>query len=126
MLIINGTLLPIGINKLLRMHWAVRKKEYKKFLANIENQNPEIRKQQFTDPVSIEYIRKSVRYMDWDNAAGSFKLIGDSLVELGVIIDDSPKYIPEFLVKQEKVKRDEQGFTVIIRKASTVREMRFE
>ena len=119
--------MPIGINRLLRMHWAVRKKEYKKFLENLQIENPEIQDYRFTEPVSVEYTRKSIRYMDWDNAAGSFKLIGDILVELGVIPDDNPNYIPEFLVKQEKVKkRDEQGYTVIIREAPTVREMRVE
>lgn len=109
------------------MHWAVRKKEQKKFLENMISENSDISEYRFTEPVSVEYIRKSIRYMDWDNAAGSFKLIGDILVELGVLPDDNPNYIPEFLVKQEKVKkRDEQGYTVIIREAPAVREMRVE
>ena len=53
--------------------------------------------------------------MDWDNAAGSFKLIGDALVECGILEDDNPKVIKVFKVKQEKVPhRNEQGFTVKI------------
>ena len=65
--------------------------------------------------------------MDWDNAAGSFKLIGDALVTLGIIIDDNPNVVINFQVKQQKVKkRDEQGYEVLICKASSVSEMRIE
>ena len=63
----------------------------------------------------MEYTRRSVRLMDWDNAAGSFKLIGDALVKCGILEDDNPKIIKEFKVDQERVrKRYEQGFTVKI------------
>lgn len=59
--------------------------------------------------------------MDWDNAAGSFKLIGDALVQCGILLDDNPTVIKEFIVKQERVrKRNEQGFTVKIFKAHTM------
>ena len=53
--------------------------------------------------------------MDWDNAAGSFKLVGDALVQCGILEDDNPKVIKEFAVEQERVKkRIHQGFTVKI------------
>lgn len=116
---INGTLLPIGINRLLRLHWAVRKKEQQKFIADITDNNPHVLDYVYTEPVCVEYTRKSIKYMDWDNAAGSFKLLGDGLVQLGVLPDDNPEIIPEFIVKQEKVKhRNEQGYTINIRPAS--------
>tara|TARA_R100000149_G_C5786742_1_gene80178 strand:- start:172 stop:531 length:360 start_codon:yes stop_codon:yes gene_type:complete len=109
---------PPGINRLLRQHWAVRKKQQNKLAEEIAAKYP-------TDliegPVCVEYTRRSVRLMDWDNAAGSFKLVGDALVQLGILEDDNPQIIKEFRVDQERVKhRPEQGFTVIIRQTSAV------
>ena len=72
-------------------------------------------------PVHILYTRRSVRLMDWDNAAGSFKLIGDALVKCGILEDDNPKVITEFRVEQQKVsRRIEQGFQVQIHQAPTL------
>ena len=117
-LIIHSDTQPPGINRLLRMHWAVRKKHQNNLVSELEANYP-------TDliegPVCVEYTRRSVRLMDWDNAAGSFKLVGDALVQLGILEDDNPQIIKEFKVDQERVKhRVEQGFTVIIRQTSTV------
>ena len=124
---VNGTLLPIGINRLIRMHWAVRKKEQLKFVEHIIQNNPELRDYEYTNPVCVEYTRKSVRYMDWDNAAGSFKIIGDALVSLGVLPDDNPNIIKEFIVRQDKVRhRNEQGFNVVIRESFALPGMRVE
>jgi hypothetical protein len=53
--------------------------------------------------------------MDWDNFAASFKHIGDSLVAAGVIVDDKPAIVTEFLPNQIKIsKRDQQRIEVII------------
>lgn len=117
--------LPIlvpGINRLLRMHWAVRKKMQSALVATIEEQyDCEL----IEGPVIVEYTRRSIRLMDWDNAAGSFKLVGDALVQCGILSDDNPKVITEFRVEQERVrKRTDQGFRVTIRKAHPVREVR--
>jgi hypothetical protein len=117
--------LPIlvpGINRLLRMHWAVRKKLQISLVAVIKEQYD---CSLIEAPVIVEYTRRSVRLMDWDNAAGSFKLIGDALVQCGILSDDNPKVITEFRVDQERVrKRADQGFRVVIRKAPAVREVR--
>ena len=120
-LLISGKLLPPGINTLLRMHWAVRKKKQKEFQAHVVEQCPEYTQFVYTQPVKIVYTRKSIRTMDWDNAAGSFKLLGDILVDLGIIPDDNPKIIKEFVPLQEKVsKRIEQGFEINICSSSAV------
>jgi len=112
MLIINSKTQPPGINRLLRMHWAVRKKLQNNLVVEIQSAYP---CDLIEGPVTVEYTRRSVRLMDWDNAAGSFKLIGDALVKCGILEDDNPKIIKEFKVDQERVrKRDEQGFTVKI------------
>ena len=118
MFIIHSRTQPPGINKLLRMHWAVRKKLQNNLVDDIkENYECSL----IEGPVHILYTRRSVRLMDWDNAAGSFKLIGDALVKCGILEDDNPKIIKEFIVEQERVrKRDEQGFTVKIYKTSTM------
>jgi len=112
MLIINSKTQPPGINRLLRMHWAVRKKLQNNLVVEIQSAYP---CDLIEGPVTVEYTRRSVRLMDWDNAAGSFKLIGDALVKCGILEDDNPKIIKEFKVDQERVrKRYEQGFTVKI------------
>ena len=120
-LLITGILLPPGINTLLRMHWAVRKKKQKEFQEHIVNLNPHYVNFIYTEPVEVVYVRKSIRYMDWDNAAGSFKLLGDILVDLEIIPDDNPSIIKKYVPLQEKVsKRIEQGFTINIHTAPAV------
>ena len=117
-LLITSDTQPPGINRLLRMHWAVRKKIQNNLVDELSSEYPT---DLIVGPVEIHYTRKSIRLMDWDNAAGSFKLVGDALVTLGILEDDNPKVIKEFYVKQERVrKRAEQGFTVLIRQASAV------
>ena len=97
------------------MHWAVRRKKQAEVMENIQELNPHYIDYVYTDPVRVEYTRKSIRYMDWDNAAGSFKLLGDSLVDLEILPDDNPLVILEFVVNQKKVaKRVEQGFEIKI------------
>ena len=121
-LLISGKLLPPGINTLIRMHWAVRKKKQKEFQAHVVEECSWYTYFKYTEPVKVVYTRKSIRTMDWDNAAGSFKLLGDIIVDLGILPDDNPSIIHEFLPRQEKVKkRIEQGFTIYICSASPVR-----
>ena len=107
------------------MHWAKRKKKQQEIIEDITQNNPKALTTPFGGPVDILYTRKSTRYMACDNAAGSFKLIGDALVTLGIIIDDNPNVVINFQVKQQKVKkRNEQGYEVLICKASSVPKMR--
>ena len=120
-LLISGKLLPPGINTLLRMHWAVRKKKQQEFKLHVIEQCPNYKDFKYTEPVRVQYIRKSIRTMDWDNAAGSFKLLGDILVELKIIPDDNPQIIKEYIPLQEKVKaRRDQGFEIYICSASSL------
>ena len=66
-------------------------------------------------PVRITYTCKRLVLMDWDNHCASFKHIGDALVSAGVIIDDKPSIVVEFIPKQIKVKhRHEQAAEIII------------
>lgn len=52
--------------------------------------------------------------MDWDNAAASFKHVGDALVMEKVIEDDHPKIIRDFIVRQ--VLSKERYIEIIITK----------
>ena len=113
--LLRGERLPPGPNALLRMHWAKRRKFQEDIKLDLVRCNYIL--PPFEGPVEIVYTRKYCRVpMDWDNAAGSFKLLGDALVELGVITDDNPKVVPRFAPRQEKVAREkEAGYTVEIR-----------
>ena len=103
-----------GINRLLRMHWAVRKKLQAELVQHIKDNHD---CQPIEGPVIVEYCRRSIRLMDWDNAAGSFKLLGDALVQCGILEDDNPSVIEEYKPNQKKVsKRADQGFRLVIRR----------
>ena len=54
------------------------------------------------------------RWMDWDNVGASFKNVGDALVNLGVLFDDSPKHLRAPLLDQKKVPRKDVGFTLTL------------
>lgn len=68
----------------------------------------------FEGAVVITYARYTNKQMDWDNHCASFKHIGDALVKAGIIKDDNPKIIIEFIPKQFKVKTREEERTLII------------
>jgi len=65
-------------------------------------------------PVMLTYVRYCSKYMDWDNASASFKHIGDALQSAGILSDDSPAIIQEFIPRQIKCKRKEQRTEIII------------
>ncbi len=69
-----------------------------------------------TEPVRVTYIRHTARLMDWDNACASFKHIGDALIDAGVIADDSPAIIAEFIPRQIKTNKAAQRTEIIIEK----------
>ena len=51
--------------------------------------------------------------MDWDNHCASFKHVGDSLKDCGVIIDDNPKIVTQFVPYQFQIKMAEQEYMII-------------
>jgi hypothetical protein len=53
------------------------------------------------------------RFWDWENAASSFKHIGDALKKIGCIPDDSPKYILRFTVEQERAKQADRRVEIV-------------
>lgn len=55
--------------------------------------------------VIVTFHIYAIRRRDWDNLAGSFKLIGDCLVKAAVILDDKPDIITSFIPLQTKVSK---------------------
>ena len=109
--------LPPGLNGskgLMRMHWGTKHKMSTEVINKITSTFHDTLPN-FRGPVRVTFMRKSTRLMDWDNACASFKLVGDALVNLCVIEDDSPDIIHDFIPLQERVKtRKEHGIEITI------------
>ncbi|KKN11549.1 hypothetical protein LCGC14_1025400 [marine sediment metagenome] len=88
-----------GKKGLLRIHWSKRERIKKKFMWLIKMQKtPKI-----SSKVNLVLFNYAVHLMDWDNLAGRLKIVGDAMVGLGLLEDDSPEFIVDFDMKQEKV-----------------------
>ena len=102
-----------GSDGLIREHYikAGEKKKKYQLLLLLQKQD------KISGQVQITYTRYTTRLMDWDNHGASFKYLGDSLVRLGIIEDDSPKIVKTFLPKQVKVStKKEEKITIEILK----------
>ena len=109
----------VNPNKLMRMHWAVRKKAYKNLLHMImvygDKPLP-----QFESQVEIKIIRmwgKRKRAFDIDNLYGGCKFILDALKAkggLGIIQDDSPKHAVLIVEQYRSEKNDVGGVEILV------------
>jgi len=106
--------LPPGLNGskgLMRMHWAVYTKLKAKWAWLIKAERPK----KHTGPVVVTYTRVSTHKTDLDNVAASFKVVGDALVQAGILPDDSPDVITQLNVSWEKAAtKKEQGVRIVI------------
>ena len=102
-----------GNDGLIRQHFTAAKKVKDKLKMLILSQKPKGLRA-IDEPVKVTYIRYASVLCDWDNAAASFKHIGDALTDAGVIIDDSPHIIKEFTTRQIKCKRVDVRTEIII------------
>lgn len=105
---------PPGLNGskgLMRMHWATRKKVKENLMWLIASRKYKKHK----GKVTVEIVNYAIRLMDWDNLASTFKVLGDSLVKLGILEEDKPQIVVEFSMGQEKVKtkKDENLIYII-------------
>ena len=100
-----------SLNKMMRTHWAVRKKRQEELMAAVEYAAPRPLPR-FKGKTRLTVIRqwgKRGRAFDPDNLVASCKMLIDCLKEpkgrtkygLGIIPDDDPEHL-ELLVKQEK------------------------
>lgn len=94
-------------------HWTFRKKEKDKWKAEIDR---ELQRYDITPYTAAKiHIRCNYRY-DVDNSIMVAKFIGDSLVDLGFLPDDSPKYVREIkLVADKDITKDTAIATIFLR-----------
>jgi len=115
-LTIDGLIAGLNGSKgLMRSHWSNTKKQKEIFQSIISQHLRDNKMRKHSGEVSIEYIGYKTRFMDWDNFCASFKHIGDSLVKMGIIVDDSPKIVTQFIPSQIKVPQIGQKVVVIIK-----------
>ncbi len=91
-----------GKKGLLRIHWSKRARIKRDFMwLIIQQKQPKLSGQ-----VNLVMFNYAIRLMDWDNFAGRLKIVGDAMVGLGLLKDDSPEFIVDFDMKQQKVHKD--------------------
>jgi len=103
-----------GPEGLMRGHWTKIKKIKDLYCTIVRQHLAEGKARNHEGKVRVKYIGYKTMFMDWDNYCASFKHIGDSLVKEGIITDDSPKVIIEFVQQQIKCKREDQKVVIII------------
>jgi hypothetical protein len=104
-----------GDKGLMRAHWSHVKKQKEFYCKIIQGHLRENKVRKHLGEVTVEYIGYKSSFMDWDNFCSSFKHIGDSLVEMKIIMEDKPKIITQFIPSQIKCKREDQKVVVIIK-----------
>ena len=100
-----------GKSGLLREFWAARKKRKEALAVRIAR----LSVPKFPDKVSVVFCGYSSLLYDWENHVARFKLIGDILVDAGILVDDSPKYIVSFTPQQEKCRRKDARLVITIK-----------
>lgn len=115
-LVIDGLVAGLNGSKgLMRSHWSNTKKQKELYQTIISQHLRENKMKQHLGEVTIEYIGYKNRFMDWDNFCSSFKHIGDALVKMKIISDDSPRIVTKFIPSQIKVKQIDQKVVIIIK-----------
>lgn len=100
-----------SLNKMLRMHWAVRKKQKEVMMKRLSV----LKIPKFKSKVSVSLVFHYSVFGDEDGLAGRYKNCGDRLVDLGVFIDDSPEYVTIEKPAQVKSRRKEQKLQITIK-----------
>lgn len=101
-----------GSDGLIREHYREAARTKKRLTWLLHSQNKDRLK--FSKPCKITYTRYTSRMMDWDNACASFKHLGDALQLAGIITDDSPKVLKEFVPLQISCKKIEERMEILI------------
>lgn len=102
-----------GKHGLMREHFRNAKKRKDLYRVLLSHQEYSKHK----GKVTIRYIGYKSILADWDNFGASFKHIGDALVDLGIIVDDKPAIVTQFIPEQIKSKRVDQKVVIIIEDA---------
>lgn len=109
--------LPPSLNQMLRGHWRTRSAILKQFKTLAIN---EIKTQKAPAQPLVKYqiafIRHTIRPLDFDNLAASFKPIMDALTVTNVIKDDKWGMTKNVVYDQVKAKtKIEQKITVSVK-----------
>lgn len=103
---------PPSLNKIYAgKHWAVRKKYKDDYKAEC------IKALEEYDAFTCEAFRLDIRYnsrLDIDNGILVSKFLADTLVSLGVVQDDSPKYYDKVTIKYDSAV-EKNSYVVTIR-----------
>ena len=102
---------PPSLNKIYAgKHWAVRKKYKDDYKAEC------IKALEEYDAFTCEAFRLDIRYnsrLDIDNGILVSKFLSDTLVEVGCIADDGPKYFKEVRIRfDEEVEKNHYITTI--------------
>ena len=115
------TLTP-SLNKLLRMHWAERKKQKDdlawEVYAELEKRNPGYEVMLIPQKARLEITSYRKSFLDKDNFIGGLKQLVDVIKELRLIYDDSPEYITLKAEQRIEKKRKKQRTEISIYRPS--------
>lgn len=108
----------VSPNKMLRMHWAVRRKLKREIIAELELRvMPFLMKNEIPFQkchiVVERHISGRHKFMDPDNLVGSMKMLIDAMRELGIINDDTPEDVV-ITARQEKSPSDFNGVILLL------------
>lgn len=103
--------LPMTNNRLLRSHWAVRKREKTAWGVLLRSQHPPPQQSEGKRRVEITVFRN--RLQDKDNSYASVKPLVDALVHQGFLEDDRPALL-DLQVRETQVPRKEQRTEVLM------------
>lgn len=101
-----------GSEGLIREHFMARKKRKNSLKTRLFLICTRIK---FTGQVEVILKGYSSILSDWENFSAKFKLLGDVLVDLGIIEGDSPKTIIKFIPEQEKCQRKNARMEITIK-----------
>ena len=101
--------IPVAHNKVLRQHWAVRRKDGQAWRAlvrsvcGLQHYDPS----ELDEKITLEITVCRVRLQDPDNSVASLKPVIDALRRLGWLKDDNEDYL-RLVTAQEKCRKDEE------------------
>ena len=114
-ILLPDTITPSN-NELLKMHWGALlrlKESYMWTLTAAGAHDPKYKAEPGEHRV-VKFLSCRRNMLDEGNLAGGFKKLEDALVEMGLLIDDSPKYAS--MVYAQRIDRKEPRTEILILK----------
>ncbi len=106
--------IPVAHNKVLRQHWAVRRKDAQdwKILCRAYCGLPHFNPLKLDEKITLEITVRRVRLQDPDNSVASLKPLIDAIRRLGWLKDDNEDCL-RLITAQEKCRKDEEGTRIL-------------